>query len=266
MKQSIVWCALSAALFTAPLSAIELPSDEVLVAKVNAVDEGLQVTRKLEMTMTDKRGKSRQRSTVSYRKFFGDEKRSILFYQKPNNVKGTGFMTFDYADKQVDDDQWLYLPALRKVRRISSSDRGDYFLGTDLTYEDMKLEGKLEPKDYRYKVLGETTVDNQVLINVLATPLSGEIAKELGYSKVEFTVDSSNWIVISSQYWGLRGRPLKSLYATEIRLVDNIWTRHKLTIENHRSGHKTVFTFSDVDYKTQIKDGLFRKNALARGR
>ncbi|MEH6472758.1 MAG: outer membrane lipoprotein-sorting protein, partial [Halopseudomonas sp.] len=154
-----------------------LPSATYVVANINAVDEGEHVIRKLDMTLTDKRGKVRQRDTVAYRKYFGDEKRSVLFYQQPSNVKGTGFLTYDYADNAKDDDQWLYLPALRKVRRISASDRGDYFLGTDLTYEDMKLEGKLQPADWAYRVLTEVTRDGAALLQVEGVPHTKAIAK-----------------------------------------------------------------------------------------
>ncbi|MBV1920171.1 MAG: MMPL family transporter, partial [Pseudomonadales bacterium] len=107
-----------------------LPSADVVIANINSVDDGKHATRNLTMTLTDKRGKKRVRETIGYRKYFGKEKRTILFYKKPTNVKGTAFLTFDYPETAKDDDQWLYLPALRKVRRISAADRGDYFLGT----------------------------------------------------------------------------------------------------------------------------------------
>ena len=95
------------------------------------------------MELIDRRGKSRVRETMGYRRYYGEEKRTVLFYQSPTNVRGTGFLTYDYPNADTDDDQWLYLPALRKVRRISSSDRGDYFLGTDFTYEDIKKETRI---------------------------------------------------------------------------------------------------------------------------
>ena len=237
-----------------------------IVAKVNAVDEGEYVSRKLLMTMTDKRGKSRQRDTISYRKYYADEKRTVLFYLQPKNVKGTGFLTYDYADKARDDDQWLYLPAMRKVRRISAADRGDYFLGTDLTYEDMKLEGKLEPADFVYSVIGQKQQQGKTLIQLAGVPHNQQIAAELGYSKVQFWVDSSNWIVVATQAWDLRGKLLKSITNSDIRRVDGIWTRHLIEVLNHKTGHQTVYQFSEVNYKTLVKDSLFRKNALSRGR
>ncbi len=253
-------------LLSAAPNADGLPAADRVVEWINAVDEGDHVSRKLSMRMTDKRGKVRERETLSYRKFFGDEKRTVLFYQRPSNVKGTGFLTYDYRDNARDDDQWLYLPALRKVRRISASDRGDYFLGTDMTYEDMKLEGKLEPADYHYQVLAEESLDRRAVLKLEGMPRSREIARELGYGKVQFWVDRANWLIVRAEYWDTRGKPLKTLTTADIRQVDGIWTRHQLEVENHRTGHKTRFLFSEVDYRAAVRDGLFRKNALARGR
>lgn len=242
---------------------------ETLIANINGVDDGQQVSRKLLMVLTDKRGKSRERHTMAYRKYFGDEKKSVLFYRQPSNVRGTGFLTFDYADVDIDDDQWLYLPALRKVRRISASDRGDYFLGTDMSYEDMKREGKLEPRDYRYRIVSvqpPSQSNASVVYHIEGIPHSPEVAKELGYSKVELWVNASNWVVFKSEFWDVRSKPLKTLEVTDIRQVGGIWTRHVLAVTNHKTGHRTRFEFSDVDYASPVADSLFSKSSLKRGR
>lgn len=237
--------------------------------KINAVDDGKQVSSDLSMTLIDKRGKERKRETISYRKYFGEEKKTVFFYSKPANVKGTGFMTFDYPDSEVDDDQWLYLPALRKVRRISASDRGDYFMGTDFTYEDIKQSGRLEIEDFNFSLDGEEKVEvdgkevNSIIL--VATPKSDEIAKELGYGKLRARVNPDNWIIVKTEYWNPKGKLLKTAKTYDIKKVDGIWTRHKYEIKNHLTGHNTIFEFSNVNYKDDIPDRLFTKNALVRG-
>ena len=247
------------------------PDAMTIVDKVNAVDDGEFVSRDLLMTLTDKRGKTRVRETKTFRKYYDGEKRTMLFYKKPSNVKGTSFLTFDYLNTDQDDDQWLYLPALRKVRRISASDRGDYFLGTDFTYEDMKLEGKLEKRDLDFEVLSAeplTLSDGTSYQTYLmkGTPKTKEIAKELGYSRTEFWVDTNTWLIVKGKYWDLKGKLLKTLAMTDIRRIDGILTRHVLTIDNSKTGHQTVFTFSNVDYKSQVKDQLFTKRAMKQGK
>lgn len=245
----------------------ELPSGEWIVQKVNAMDDGHQVTRNLKMTLIDRRGKQRVRNTLGYRKYFGEDKRTVLFYLSPTNVKDTGFLTYDYpVEKLTEDDQWLYLPALRKVRRISASDRGDYFLGTDFTYEDIKKEGKLDLNDYLYQTQSEEQLHGHTTYRLTATPVDETVAKELGYSKVELWIDQESWLVVKANYWDIRNNRLKTLIADDIRNIDGIWTRHKMTMSNHKTGHTSEFVFSDVDYQSSVKDSLFTKRSLSRGR
>lgn len=244
-----------------------LPTGQWIVDQVNGMDDGHQVTRNLKMTLIDRRGKQRIRNTLGYRKYFGDDKRTVLFYLSPTNVKDTGFLTYDYpAQSPTEDDQWLYLPALRKVRRISASDRGDYFLGTDFTYEDIKKEGKLDPNDYHYETLRQEPLHGRETLHLSATPSSEAIAQELGYSKVELWIDQESWLVVKANYWDIRNNRLKTLIADDIRQVDGIWTRHKMTMSNHKTGHTSEFVFSDVDYQSSVKDSLFTKRSLSRGR
>jgi len=246
--------------------AAEEPTTAELVAAVNAVEEGEFVTRKLRMLMIDKRGKERSRETVSYRKHYGEELRTVLHYQSPSNVRGTGFLIWDYPEADREDDQWLYLPALRRVRRIPASDRGDYFLGTDFTYEDIKLDGKLSVADYDFELVGEQELDGVNTWHLAALPRSDEIARELGYSRNELWVDQANLVVIRAEFWDTKGSPLKTLQVSDVRQVDGIWTRHVLEMSNHKTGHRSVFTFSDVDYTTPVKDSVFSRQSLARGR
>ena len=90
-------------------------------------------------------------------------------------------------------------------------------------------------------------------------------AKELGYGRSLNWVDQDSWIIVKGQLWDVNLNPLKDLYVGDIRQVDGYWTRHKLTLLNHKSGHKTEFTFSEVDYKEPVRDSLFSRQALTRG-
>jgi len=159
----------------------------------------------------------------------------------------------------------LYLPALRKVRRISSSDRGDSFLGTDFSYEDIKLDGKWDVSDYHFALLDDSLLDGKPTYRLSATPRSVAIAKELGYGKTEFWVDKSNWMVLKANFWSVKKGLLKTMTVEGIKQVDGFWTRYGLHVVNHKTGHQTQFTFSDVDYKTPVKDSWFTKRALSRG-
>ncbi len=243
----------------------ELPAGDIIAQNINDRDEGIAVSRLLKMQMTDRHGKVRVRETRTFRKYFGDEKRTAIFYLKPKNIKDTAFLTYDYEEKERDDDQWLYLPAMRKVRRISASDRGDYFLGTDLSYEDIKLETRVSLKDYTRKTIGEDVVDGVHCYVVEETSIDNETAEELGHLRRESCVDDSIWMTRRSQFWDLQNNLLKTTYFKDISKVQGIWTAHTIEVENHKTGHHTVFNFSDVDYNEGVKDSIFTQNALKRG-
>ncbi len=162
----------------------ELPSGEEIADRINARDDGEFLTRDMKITMKDKSGKTREQLTHTYRRYYGKEKRAVIFYVDPANVKDTGFLTYDYPDSGKEDDQWLYLPALRRVRRISSSNRGDYYLGTDLTYEDIKLDTRIS-REFDWITLGMGDVKGTKCYHIEGTPKSKEIAEELGVGGAE---------------------------------------------------------------------------------
>lgn len=241
------------------------PEGEWVMQQVNAVEEGEFMTRNILMMTVDRRGKERIRNTRSYRRYFDNGKRTVLFYLSPRNVKGTAFLTYDYVDKERVDDQWLYLPALRKSRRISASERGDYFLGTDFTYDDLKREGKPETSDYHYKTVDETVVNNQVFYVVEALPINLEIARELGYGKIKSWVNAETWMIEKAIYWDIKMNLLKTMRVNDIRTIEGILTRHGVEIENHKTKHYTKFVFSEIDHKTAISEKIFTRQQLNRG-
>ena len=244
---------------------IGLPPGDEVVRRINARDEGEASSRRVTMELIDKRGGRRVRETHFVRRFFGDEKRTAIFYLSPMTIKGTAFLTWDHPEVGRDDDQWLYLPAVGRVRRISATDRGDYFLGTDLTYEDIKKETKVAAEDYSWKTIGEEVVDAHPCLLLESVPASEEISRELGYSRVVSAVDRGIWIMRKADYWDLAGRHLKTSLVSDIRQVDGIWTPHRIEVRNHRTGHKTVFTVADVDYESGVDEDLLTQRALERG-
>lgn len=242
-----------------------LPSANEIVQKINARDEGVAISRNLRMEMIDRHGKKRVRETRSFRKYYGADKRTAIYYLTPKNVKDTAFLTYDYADRSKNDDQWLYLPGMRKVRRISASDRGDYFLGTDFSFEDIKLETRVSVQDYSRKTIGESTEDGFRCYLVAEKTINTKTAKELGHLRRENCVDDNIWLVRRSKFWDLQNKLLKTVYFRDISKVQGIWTAHKIDVKNHKTGHYTSFTFSDINYKNGVKDSIFTQQALRRG-
>ena len=245
--------------------AADLPSADDIVAKINARDEGAQSVRDMSIELITKGGGQRVRETKVFRKYFGTEKRTAIFYLSPRSVKGTALLTYDYADPETDDDQWLYLPALRKVRRIGAADRGDYFLGTDFTYEDIKKESRISQEDYRHKTLAQEDLDGVPTYKIESIPINDDVAEELGYGRIVFWVDREIWMVRRTEYWDVQGNPLKTVQVGDIRNIQGIWTAHRVEADNHKTGHRTRLLYSNVDYKSGVDDDIFTKRALRRG-
>ena len=243
-----------------------LPAEgrQIMVA-VDGRDEGTTQRSRIRFELTDRHGRSRIQEATVLRRYDDEDKEQVLFYREPSNVRGTAFLTYDYADPKREDDQWLYLPAARKTRRISASDRGDYFLGTDLTYEDLKRQNKVSLSDWKFDTVGRDEIDGLSVHVVEGKPVSDGVAEELGYSRALWYVEPESATIRKSENWDRQGNPLKTVRFEDIRKVEGIWTVHEIVVENHKTGHSTRLNISDVDYGVEIRRGTFDQRALSRG-
>jgi hypothetical protein len=251
----------------APAAAVEeetLPEGSEVARRINARSEGEASVRRLVMELHDKRGGVRTRETLFFRRSFEDGTRTVLFFTSPANLKDTAFLSWDYADAEATDDQWLYLPALRKGRRIATRDRGKSFLGTDLSYEDVKKQTRVSPEEYRWRTIGREEVDGLDCVVVEATPVDAETADELGYGRVVLSVDTEIWMARKAVYQDVALRPLKTSRVLDVREIDGVWTPHRIEVANE-DGHRTVFRMDDVRYDVSLPDDLFTERALGRG-
>lgn len=268
-RRRLILPVLAALLLPAVARAAEpapLPDGDEVARRIDARNDGLASSQHVVMQLIDKDGGVRQREAMLFRRYFGKVKRLVVFFTSPATIKDTAFLTFDYPETGRDDDQWLYLPAARRSRRIASSDRGDSFLGTDLSYDDVKQETKVSMSDYERRTLRRESVDGHPCIVVEATPVDKRTARELGYGKVVFWADEKIWMVRQGRYWDTVGRPLKTVHVTEIRQDEGIWTPHRIAVENLQTGHRTVFVFDQVTYDPKkVPESLFSEQALHRG-
>jgi hypothetical protein len=170
----------------------------------------------------------------------------------------------EHSDEQS-DDRWLYLPATRKVRRIPASDRGDYFLGTDFTYEDIQSELKLPLADYVFSFDGPVTQDGQELLSLSGKTRTADIAKELGYGGFRALVDEQSWLFREIRFMDIDGEPLKTVTVHSMQEHDGIWTATDIEVANHQSGHGTRFHYREVAYPENLPETAFEPAALGRG-
>ena len=265
MKTTVKILAVLIAAGSLTLNAQDLPDANYIVKQTQDRDDGQYMAQEMKLELITKSGKTRTQETKIFRKYFGEERRQVIFYTYPGNVAGTSFLVYDYPNADTEDDQWLYLPALRKTRRISAANRGDYFLGTDLTYEDIKLGPKINDHDYVHKTIGIEEIEGRKCYVVESVPVNEKTAKELGYSKTKAWVDADIWIVRKGDFWDIAGNKLKTVSIGKIESIQGIWTPQLLRVENHKTDHITNFIFSNTDYSTPVDDEIFTENALERG-
>ncbi len=231
-----------------------------IMERVDAAPDGDTRRSVLTMTLTNKSGKTRKRTILSYSKDYPGETKTLMFFKHPADVQGTGFLSYEFDDADREDDRWIYLPALRKVRRISGSSQNDYFMGSDFTYYDLG-EGHLD--DYTYRLLGEQGCPGGRCWKIESTPVD---PRDAGYSKVVSLIRQDALTTVSADFFDLDGRLLKRMAVKDLRLHQGLWTPFSIYMENVQSRHTTLLEMSEVTYDGEVKDSLFKVSSLERGR
>ena len=236
-----------------------------IMEKVNDREDGDNQVSTMEMILIDKNKNKRVRSVKSHNKDKGEDSLSLMFFLSPSDVKGTGFLTYDYDAAGKDDDQWLYLPALRKTKRIASSDKSGSFMGTDFNFSDLTSP---DLDDFNYKLMKEVEVDGKKTWQIQAVPKSQEIMEETGYSKSVMWVRQDNHVVIRAVRWVHKSRRMKYFQVSKLEQIDGIWVALQLSMttkEGKSTVHSTVLNISDVRFNQDLSEDLFTVRQLEKG-
>ncbi len=221
-------------------------------------------TRTSEMTMKliNKRGSVRERKVISYSMDYGKnmkDKKTLMFFQYPGDVKGTGFLTWDYDEIGKDDDKWLYLPAMKKTRRISgASAKKDYFMGTDFTYDDM---GSRNIDEDEHKLLREETVDGYKCWVLEST---SKDSRDIFSKKISW-IRQDCLVAVKVEYYDKLGKLHRTLVLSDINQVDGFWIAQKMDMKNVQTNHETVITIANPKYNIKIDESAFTVAKLEKG-
>lgn len=228
-------------------------------------DDGDNRVADMTMMLIDKNGDNRTRSIRSYDKEKGEDKQRIMFFLSPADVKDTAFLTYDYDAYEADDDQWLYLPALRKSKRIASSDKSGSFMGSDFSYSDMTRKNL---DAYDFKTLKEDEVRGSKVWMIESLPKSKEEIEETGYEKSILFVRQDNFVVVRAVHWVKDGGRLKYLDVTKLEQIDGVWTILEMTMTTKKGKatlHKTELSFANVKYNQELDEQMFTVRRLEKG-
>ncbi|MCG8618338.1 MAG: outer membrane lipoprotein-sorting protein [Desulfobacterales bacterium] len=236
--------------------ATELTGRDIMVM-VDEAPDGDDKKSIVEMILINHRGRKRVRTMVSFSKDYGRDTKKLMAFKKPLDVKGTSFLSWEYDNPEKDDDKWLYMPALRKVRRISGESDNDAFMGSDFTYDDM---GDRNVDEDTHTLIGEATVSGHDCWKIQSVP----VEKNSAYDRRTLWVRKDALITVKAEYFDAQGL-IKTFIVEELRPHQDFWTIFKMKMENHRENHATIMNVSDVDYNTGVSDRFFSVNTISRG-
>lgn len=236
-----------------------------IMEQVDARDDGDNQTADLQMTLIDQNDNERKRTIKLFSKDKGRDTWRMQFFLAPADVKDTGFLTYDYYGGEQDDDQWLYLPDLRKTKRIASSDKSSSFMGSDFSYADMT---RRVLDEWDYKLLKEDLVDGQKVWLIETVPVSKAVEDRYGYKKSIVYVRQDNFMVIRAIHVLKSGNKVKYMEVKKIDQIDGIWVAVETwmkTTRNKRTLHRTILTMDDIKYNQDLDESIFSVRQLEKG-
>jgi outer membrane lipoprotein-sorting protein len=179
----------------------------------------------------------------------------MVRFLSPPDVKGTVTLLVEHSDKE--DDIWVFLPALKKVRRLVASNKKDSFVGTDFSYGDV-IGYKVS--EWEQRLLPEEAVDGKPCYVIESTPKDETVKTNSGYSKRKSWIRKDNFVTVQGELWDPSGRPVKTFAASDLKEVDpshGKWQPMRLEMANTQTGHKTVIRFENFKAGQGIKDEFF---------
>ena len=188
----------------------------------------------------------------------GDGDKSMSIFDKPADVKGTAFLTFSHTLKP--DDQWLYLPALKRVKRISSKNKSGPFMGSEFAYEDISSQ---EVEKYLYQYLRDESLDGIDTFVMEQTPEY----KHSGYTRQHVWINKAEYRPEKIIFYDRKNSLLKTLTFNDYKqYLGQYWRSHRMFMENHQTGKSTLLTWDNYQFRSGLTDRNFTRNSLKRAR
>ncbi|MFC1543350.1 outer membrane lipoprotein-sorting protein [Candidatus Neomarinimicrobiota bacterium] len=206
----------------------------------------------MTMILTSRTGSSRTLTVHSVRK--GDDKQ-IIWFLSPADDRGVAFLKIEHEDQE--DEMRMWLPSFNRMRRISSSAKGESFMGSDLSYEDMTMRVL---DDYTYELTGEENLDGEQVWLLQSTP-KPELRSS--YSRIASWVRQSDLMPIREEYYD-RGSNLLKVRTMDVREEKGYFIPVRMFVQNVQKEHSTELVFENLQLDTGVEDDLFQERNLRR--
>ena len=250
--------ALQAQAISADLSAHDIMEKNFFVTKTKTLKSDAT------MVLVNEKEQTRERKTTTISKLQknGVDSSLLVRFSSPADIKGTGFLQIEHSDG--DDDLWIYLPALKKSRRLVANNKKDSFVGSDFSYGDVLL-----PKVdlYTHTLLRSENIGGQDCYVVESLPKDDTVKRDSGYSKKITWARKDNFLENKVEYYDVSGRLLKTQTVGEHKLIEpdtQRWVAKRREMVNHQTSHKTILTFEAVESGLNLADDLFTTRYIER--
>lgn len=213
----------------------------------------------LTMLLRNKHGKESLRNMRTRSlEVAGDGDKTMIIFDQPRDVKGTALLTFSH--KTEADDQWLYLPALKRVKRISSRNKSGPFMGSEFAYEDLASQ---EVEKYSYRYVKDDILDGQAMFIVERDPID----ENSGYTRQLLWIDQAEYRPFKIEFFDRKNSLLKTLdFRGYIQYLGRFWRAREMYMENHQTGKSTLLTWENYQFRVDLKDSDFTNNSLKRAK
>jgi len=238
------------------------PEELANLVNNRVVNEGRTGT--MHFVLTNKRGHQRKRTAKIFHADANHETNVAIYFTAPGAIEDTAFLSLD-RDKAGQDENWLFLPATERVRRLPVSERGDYFMGTDLTYGDIKDNFKFPAEDWIFGACSEDQQPKPEQPCLTGKAVSKTVASELGYSRFVASIDPETWFPSVVRYFDLRDRELKQVEVEHQELIGGAWTAMAFTLKNLQTNHSTAVSFTNMEYRPNLPAYVFATDSLEFG-
>ncbi len=212
----------------------------------------------------DAKGRERVRQTSMASRLFenGATEKRIIRFLSPAEVKGTGMLIYDYDEKN--DDMWIYMPALRKTRRIISNEKSKSFMGSEFSNADMAAPNL---EDFNYRVTGSDAVGGTECWIVEVIPASEDIMDEIGYDRQLAWIGKQDFVFRKAEYYNEDNEMFKQMLSTDVKKIDPAGKKYMATrmeMSNMQNGRKSVMTIDKIQYNPNVKEEYFTLGYLER--
>ena len=242
-----------------------ITANEIL-KKVSSRKKISRVKSEIEMTLIDSSGNFQKKKFTSFGLNKRDVNLAIIFFTYPKKIKNTAYLTYNYNNDDKSTQQWVYLPSIKKTKRIGVKDNNKSFMGSDFSYSDLK---NFNIKSYDFKISKESIIKNKPVWLIYAYPKTTNEILKSGYSKSLFFITKEDFMLIRSVNWVYKKNIYKIMDVKKIKKINDILIATEIHVNSmigKKLKHKTIFKINNIILNDNaINEQFFTIKSLERG-